>query len=44
MMILLAVVIFGGSFNQAFAIQFEAAISPSLNQSKASFKGDQIIT
>jgi hypothetical protein len=44
MTILLAVVIFGGSFNQAFAIQFEAAISPSLNQAKASFKGDQIIT
>ncbi|MBA3978423.1 MAG: hypothetical protein H0X50_09585, partial [Nitrosopumilus sp.] len=44
MMILLAVVIFGGNFNQAFAIQFEAAISPTLDQAKASFKGDKIIT
>jgi hypothetical protein len=44
MTILLAVVIFGGIFNQVFAIQFEAAISPILDQAKASFKGDKIIT
>ena len=31
MTILLTLVIFGSIFNQAFAIQMEASISPSLN-------------
>jgi hypothetical protein len=42
--ILLTLVIFGSVFNQAFAIQLEAAISPSLNLADAKFGGDKIIS
>ncbi len=44
MTILLTLVIFGSIFNQAFAIQLEAAISPSLNLADAKFGGDKIIS
>ncbi|MBA3749347.1 MAG: hypothetical protein H0X03_00330 [Nitrosopumilus sp.] len=44
MTILLTLVIFGCIFNQAFAIQLETSIAPSLNEAIASFKGDKIIT
>ena len=42
--ILLTLVIFGSVFNQAFAIQLEAAISPTLNLADAKFGGDKIIS
>ena len=44
MTILLTLVIFGSIFNQAFAIQMEASISPSLNLAEAKFGGDKIIS
>jgi hypothetical protein len=44
MAILLTVVIFGGIFNPAFAIQMEASVSPSLNEATATFGGDNILT
>jgi hypothetical protein len=44
MTILLTLVIFGSIFNQAFAIQMEAAISPALNLADAKFGGDKIIS
>lgn len=39
-----AIAIFGGIFNQGFAIQMEAGISPQMNVADASFTGDRIIT
>lgn len=39
-----AIVIFGGIFNQGFAIQMEAGVSPAKNAADASFTGDRIIT
>ncbi len=42
--ILLTLVIFGSVFSQAFAIQMEASISPSLNLADAKFGGDKIIS
>jgi hypothetical protein len=39
-----AVVIFSGIFNQGFAVQLEAGISPSRNAADATFTGDRIIT
>ena len=39
-----AIVIFSGIFNQGFAIQMEAGISPSKNAADATFTGDRIIT
>ncbi|MDQ2684532.1 MAG: hypothetical protein M3Y25_01670 [Thermoproteota archaeon] len=42
--LLSAIAIFGGIFNQGFAIQMEAGISPQMNVADASFTGDRIIT
>lgn len=42
--LLSAITIFGGIFNQGFAIQMEAGISPQMNVADASFTGDRIIT
>ena len=42
--ILLTLVIFGSILNQAFAVQLEASISPSLNLAEAKFGGDKIIS
>jgi len=42
--LLSAIVIFGGIFNQGFAVQLEAGISPSKNAADATFTGDRIIT
>ncbi|HKR72683.1 MAG TPA: hypothetical protein VJR94_01080 [Candidatus Nitrosocosmicus sp.] len=42
--LLSAIVIFSGIFNQGFAIQMEAGVSPSKNAADASFTGDRIIT
>lgn len=42
--VLSAIVFFGGIFNQSFGIQLEAGISPSQNVADASFNGDRIIT
>ncbi|HEX5904620.1 MAG TPA: hypothetical protein VFY50_01080 [Candidatus Nitrosocosmicus sp.] len=39
-----AIVIFSGIFNQGFAVQLEAGISPSKNAADATFTGDRIIT
>ena len=42
--VLLAIVFFGGIINQSFAIQMEAGVSPAKNAADASFTGDRIIT
>ena len=42
--VLLAMVFFGGIINQSFAIQMEAGVSPAKNVADASFTGDRIIT
>ncbi len=44
MVILLTVIVFGGIFSPAFAIQMEASVSPSLNEATANFGGDNILT
>ncbi len=41
---MLLVTIFGGIFNQALAVQFQAAISPSSNLGQVVFTGDRILT
>ena len=42
--VLLAIVFFGGIINQSFAMQMEAGVSPAKNAADASFTGDRIIT
>lgn len=42
--ILLAIVFFGGIVNQSFAIQMESGVSPAINVAEASFTGDRILT
>lgn len=43
-MLLSVLVIGGGIFNKAVAIQMEAGVSPSQDTAQASFKGDRILT
>lgn len=43
-MLLSVLVIGGGIFGKAVAIQMEAGVSPSQNTAQASFKGDRILT
>jgi len=42
--VLLAIVFFGGIINQSYAIQMESGISPTINAADASFTGDRILT